>query len=746
MAVAIVAMAAFAAACTESGGELSTLSDTTSDTTAAPDTGTGSTATTTDTGTSADTPDQNEGACGDGVCAPTDNCPTRYNLNQLDIDSDDLGDACDTCPDQPGGDTDADGKCDVEDNCVSDYNPDQLDTNGDGVGDACDPCPASADADHDTICDDTDRCEGGDDRIDVNSDGIPDACEACQWQTRRRWNVIYHDLMTYNGEGPFAFEVSLYENGEIAFQYDHMHNLAGPTVGLESPSHGFSLPYMFPTINLPDRTRLEFSPMDGGFNTRISSDPGGPVFDWLEHPTGVPRLVLGDDESAVVTLPFAFPWMDRVYTSINVSSNGYLWFGAPSQQNCCDWQQERLPTTHTWLGLIAPAWFDLNPIYATGDGHVAAWGDEERCVIDCTGAAHGSARLDVCGECAGGTTGKRPGFALDCHGDCFGVAYLDACGVCIGGNTGLHHSNADQGCGCFEDPARAWYIDTDGDALGAGDPTVACRQEVPPGYVSNDDDLEPNCATNDTTQCGTCGALDCTGVCHGGAAVDPCGVCAGGNTGIIPSPPDDLNGDGYPDACNGPDLVVDEPYLRQHLSIDHVFVAPNDCYINEGCVGGPGDRKVLRFGTMIGNIGNADLAIGPPGQDPEYWEYDACHDHYHYEDYAFYQLFTEAGHELSSIGYKNGWCVLDLTEYGPGPAPNGCNTYSCGNQGISAGCADIYSSALACQWIDVTAVPDGVYTLRVITNPRNHVRELRYDNNAAEVTVRIQGDVVTLMP
>ena len=65
---------------------------------------------------------------------------------------------------------------------------------------------------------------------------------------------------------------------------------------------------------------------------------------------------------------------------------------------------------------------------------------------------------------------------------------------------------------------------------------------------------------------------------------------------------------------------------------------------------------------------------------------------------------------------------------------------------ISAGCADIYSAALACQWIDITSVPDGAYTLRVVTNPRNHVSELRYDNNSAEVQVVISGDSVTLAP
>ena len=58
------------------------------------------------------------------------------------------------------------------------------------------------------------------------------------------------------------------------------------------------------------------------------------------------------------------------------------------------------------------------------------------------------------------------------------------------------------------------------------------------------------------------------------------------------------------------------------------------------------------------------------------------------------------------------------------------------------GCADIYSASLDCQWVDVTGVPDGDYRVRVTTNPDRTFHELSYENNSAEVGIRIEGDQV----
>ena len=43
--------------------------------------------------------------------------------------------------------------------------------------------------------------------------------------------------------------------------------------------------------------------------------------------------------------------------------------------------------------------------------------------------------------------------------------------------------------------------------------------------------------------------------------------------------------------------------------------------------------------------------------------------------------------------------------------------YDCVFQGLSAGWADVYSSDLDCQWLDVTGVPEGDYLLRMEEAP-----------------------------
>ena len=164
--------------------------------------------------------------------------------------------------------------------------------------------------------------------------------------------------------------------------------------------------------------------------------------------------------------------------------------------------------------------------------------------------------------------------------------------------------------------------------------------------------------------------------------------------------------------CTGPDLMVVESAIENSLQAETMMVDENNCYIVEGCLNGYGERELVRFTTHIKNIGDLDYYIGTTAQtdSTQQFEWGDCHNHWHYKGYAKYDLFTMDG-QMLPIGFKNGFCVMDLE-----CSDGGTFQYGCSNMGISAHCGDIYGAGLSCQWIDVTGIPDGIYHLVVRVN------------------------------
>ena len=73
--------------------------------------------------------------------------------------------------------------------------------------------------------------------------------------------------------------------------------------------------------------------------------------------------------------------------------------------------------------------------------------------------------------------------------------------------------------------------------------------------------------------------------------------------------------------------------------------------------------------------------------------------------------------------------------------------YNCtdkGDQGISVGCADNYASTIDCQWVDVTDIEDGNYTLMVHLNPSRRIVESDYSNNVASCEVHYHNSSVVV--
>lgn len=195
-------------------------------------------------------------------------------------------------------------------------------------------------------------------------------------------------------------------------------------------------------------------------------------------------------------------------------------------------------------------------------------------------------------------------------------------------------------------------------------------------------------------------------------------------------------------ATDKPDLFVDPGALARSLRVDVLDFAADSCEVAEHCVDAPGPRKLLRFTTSIANLGGAPAIIPGPDTNPDLYHFDECHGHYHLEDFALYELRDAAG-TVVAAGRKQGFFLIDNAPYcSDGP---GIGDYF-PDQGISPGWADVYVASLPCQWLDVTDVPDGTYTLSVGADTRHLVDQDDVLPDTATLTVAIGADRVTVLP
>ena len=195
---------------------------------------------------------------------------------------------------------------------------------------------------------------------------------------------------------------------------------------------------------------------------------------------------------------------------------------------------------------------------------------------------------------------------------------------------------------------------------------------------------------------------------------------------------DEIIGRAAPDAPPGlPNLTV-LATETQPVYVQDLYFDPQACEVAEGCVGGYGNRRLLRFNDVTANLGTADLDLGPtppPGVSSGVFVWSPCHQHHHVAGFEDYALVGVAGAIVA--GHKQAFCLRDdEREQAAAPAH-----YTCTDQGISAGWADVYQPQLACQWIDVTGVPPGAYTVRVTVNPTRAFAESDYGDDVLEFSV-----------
>jgi hypothetical protein len=171
-----------------------------------------------------------------------------------------------------------------------------------------------------------------------------------------------------------------------------------------------------------------------------------------------------------------------------------------------------------------------------------------------------------------------------------------------------------------------------------------------------------------------------------------------------------------------PDLTIDPKRFNSQMEIvDRLFEA-GACELEEGTIGGTGYRRLLRFDTAVMNMGDGDLVVGNPA-DPSnpyasWFIFATCHHHYHIRDFSNYQLLN-LDRTVAASGHKQAFCLEDLLKYETVKS----NKFSCANQGITSGWADLYFKQLSGQWIDITGLPEGDYIVRCEINAAHTFNE-----------------------
>lgn len=97
-----------------------------------------------------------------------------------------------------------------------------------------------------------------------------------------------------------------------------------------------------------------------GYRWIDSHEPGGPSFGWVDLTgVGTPLALTGDDAlSAPVAMGISFPFYGTSYSSVRVSTNGYLTFTETGTTSL--YENQPLPSSAGAPNMVAPLWDDLD--------------------------------------------------------------------------------------------------------------------------------------------------------------------------------------------------------------------------------------------------------------------------------------------------------------------------------------------------------------------------------------------------
>jgi CDP-diacylglycerol--glycerol-3-phosphate 3-phosphatidyltransferase len=186
-----------------------------------------------------------------------------------------------------------------------------------------------------------------------------------------------------------------------------------------------------------------------------------------------------------------------------------------------------------------------------------------------------------------------------------------------------------------------------------------------------------------------------------------------------------------------PDLVPEVSDVQVEFD---ATVAAGD--VAEGCAAATTGRDLVRLSLITRNDGPGVVDIGDtmcpsclthPNEvcgNPDFICSPAGgHNHPHYQNFLHYEI-VDPSDGVVATGGKRSFCLaesmcLDGSSF----------HHNCSDQGLDAGCWDEYPYYLGCQYVDVTDVPDGLYTLRVTVDPQQKFTEASEANNVIEQPV-----------
>jgi hypothetical protein len=179
--------------------------------------------------------------------------------------------------------------------------------------------------------------------------------------------------------------------------------------------------------------------------------------------------------------------------------------------------------------------------------------------------------------------------------------------------------------------------------------------------------------------------------------------------------------------CPQPDLTLALPANFKPRFEYHLF-SEEDCLLQK-CVSGPGPRRLLRFPLDVVNRGEGHMIIAL--RDAPGVRRVACDGSVFLDDFLRYELIdAEGARRARGSGSVSVACRVD--EFAQSTSPFDCEVL-----GLEAHSFRAYASDAECQWVDVTTLPAGAYTLRLSVNADSSLAEQDFGNNVLEREVII---------